>query len=109
MKTYFKCPDKAVAIQVGNSANSIYYTFEKGDVKALPKEAIKAAKIKGLIEVKEDEIVEEPKTIPVVSAEVLNDLVPEVNLDLNNDGKIDKKDASIAGKVLANHKKGKKR
>lgn len=24
----------------------------------------------------------------------------EVNLDLNNDGKVDKKDASIAGKVL---------
>ncbi len=31
----------------------------------------------------------------------------KVNMDLNNDGVVDKKDASIAGKVLANSRKKK--
>ena len=34
---------------------------------------------------------------------------PEVSLDLNNDGKIDEKDATIAGKVLRHTRKIRKR
>jgi hypothetical protein len=33
---------------------------------------------------------------------------PKVNLDLNGDGKVDKKDASIAGKVLGSIRKSKR-
>lgn len=33
---------------------------------------------------------------------------PEINLDLNNDGKVDSKDASIASKVMNSIKKKKK-
>ena len=35
--------------------------------------------------------------------------VVEISLDLNNDGKVDKEDATIGGKVLAEVKKIKKR
>jgi len=37
---------------------------------------------------------------------------PKSDLDINNDGKVDEKDASLAGKVMANQrhkKKGKKK
>ena len=44
-----------------------------------------------------------PVLSPVVEKKV------KVNLDLNKDGKVDKKDASIASKVMNAVKKGKKK
>lgn len=38
-----------------------------------------------------------------------SELVSNTEFDLNNDGKVDEKDATIAGKVLANRKRKLKR
>ena len=51
------------------------------------------------IEEPKEEVIEEPKKEPK----------EEVNLDLNNDGIINTKDASIAGKVMNEVKKNKKK
>lgn len=38
---------------------------------------------------------------PVVPVEVIGDDIKDADLDLNGDGVVDEKDASIAGKVMA--------
>lgn len=75
----------------------VEYEFKPNQIKEVPND-FDINKVRHFKEIADKDVKKEKEKVKKAKE--------EVNLDLNNDGKVDGKDASIAGKVLANRRHG---
>ena len=83
---------------------SVWHSFKKGEL--VPADLDKEACERGFVSIVDDEPVKESSVVEKKKEEKSESADPNSELDLNKDGKVDKKDRKLAAKLLGS-KKGK--